>query len=172
MLLQRVELLSTLYKNLSQPATTWFVARQVWTWVVKRATSLLNSFYSNVAKQVTRFCCPFTMRQSSLKVRHRIILTRKELMKKYMSPCRLNLIHFYTLFVKNQLLSFQKLSVLSNRIILFSTFGNSSPLQYCQILWNADLGRFPFVRTDRSDYFRRNENFTLNQSYPAISVQS
>ena len=28
-------------------------------WVIKRATSLFNLFYSNVAKQVTRFWCPF-----------------------------------------------------------------------------------------------------------------
>ena len=27
--------------------------------MVKRATSLFNSFCSNVAKQVARFCCPF-----------------------------------------------------------------------------------------------------------------
>ena len=31
---------------------------QVWTWVVKRATSLFSSFYSNVAKQVSRFLLP------------------------------------------------------------------------------------------------------------------
>ena len=30
-------------------------------WVVKRATSLFNSFCSNVAKQVARFCCRFTL---------------------------------------------------------------------------------------------------------------
>ena len=28
-------------------------------WVIKRTTSLFNLFCSNVAKQVTRFCCPF-----------------------------------------------------------------------------------------------------------------
>ena len=39
----------------TQLATTWFV----WTWVVKRATFLFNSFCSNVAKQVASFCCPF-----------------------------------------------------------------------------------------------------------------
>ena len=38
---------------------TRFVARPVWSWVVKRATSLFNSFCSNVAKQVACFCCPF-----------------------------------------------------------------------------------------------------------------
>ena len=37
-------------------------AREVWTWVVKHATSLLNSFYRNVAKQVVRFRCPFDRR--------------------------------------------------------------------------------------------------------------
>ena len=42
-----------------QPAATWFVARQVWTWVVKRATSLLNSSCSNVSKQNALFCCTF-----------------------------------------------------------------------------------------------------------------
>ena len=43
-LLQKVELLSTFCNKFSQPATTWFVSRHVWTWVVKRATSLFNSF--------------------------------------------------------------------------------------------------------------------------------
>ena len=37
---------------------TWFVARQVRTWVVKRATSVFNSFCSNVAKRVARFLLP------------------------------------------------------------------------------------------------------------------
>ena len=46
----------TLY--FSQPATTWFIAKEVWTWVVKRVTSLFNSFCSNVAKQIARLCCP------------------------------------------------------------------------------------------------------------------
>ena len=34
------------------------------------------------------------------------------------------------------------------------------------------LGRFPFVRTDRPGHYRRNENFTFNQNYPARSVKS
>ena len=34
------------------------------------------------------------------------------------------------------------------------------------------LGRFSFVRTDRPDPSRRNENFTFNQNYPARSVKS
>ena len=34
------------------------------------------------------------------------------------------------------------------------------------------LGRFPFVRTERPDPSRRNENFTINQSYPTRSVKS
>ena len=38
------ELLSAFWNNFSQPATTWFVAIQVNSWTVKRATSLLNSF--------------------------------------------------------------------------------------------------------------------------------
>ena len=38
---------------------TLFVARQVRTWVVKRTTSLLNSFCSNFTKQVAHFCRPF-----------------------------------------------------------------------------------------------------------------
>ena len=41
-----------LCNNFSQPATTWFVAWRVLMWVVKRATSLVNSF-------LTRFFCPF-----------------------------------------------------------------------------------------------------------------
>ena len=36
--------------------------------------------------------------------------------------------------------------------------------------WN--LGRFPFVRTDRPDHSRRNGNFTFNQDYPTRSVKS
>ena len=47
-LLQKVELLSTFCNKFSQPATTWFVSRHVWTWVVKRATSLFNSFCSQM----------------------------------------------------------------------------------------------------------------------------
>lgn len=34
------------------------------------------------------------------------------------------------------------------------------------------LGRFPFVGIDRPDHFRRNENFTFKQNYPARSVKS
>ena len=33
------------------------------------------------------------------------------------------------------------------------------------------LGCFPFVRTDRQDPSLRNENFTINQNYPARSVK-
>ena len=47
-LLQKVELLSSFCNKFSQPATIWFVARHVWTWVVKRATSLFNSFCSRM----------------------------------------------------------------------------------------------------------------------------
>ena len=45
-------ILSNKKLELSQLATTWCVARQVWTWLVKCATSLFNSFCSKVAKQV------------------------------------------------------------------------------------------------------------------------
>ena len=41
-------------------ATTWFVARQVWMWVVKRRN--VAQFCRNVAKQVARFRCPFNYR--------------------------------------------------------------------------------------------------------------
>ena len=54
----QVKLLSTFCNKFSQPVTTLFVVRLVWTWLVKRATSLLNLFRCNVAKQVARFCCP------------------------------------------------------------------------------------------------------------------
>ena len=46
------------------PEKTWgewiirYLQFTVWTWVVKCATSLFNSFFSNVVKQVARFCCP------------------------------------------------------------------------------------------------------------------
>ena len=56
--LQKVELLFTFCINFSQPATTWFVARQVWKWVVRRATSFFNSFCSNVAKQGGNYMRP------------------------------------------------------------------------------------------------------------------
>ena len=53
---------TTLYRHFLQQifatCLTWVVARQVWTWLAKRATSLFNSFCGNVAKQVARFCCP------------------------------------------------------------------------------------------------------------------
>ena len=49
-LLNIVELLSPYCNKSSQVATTWIVARKVWTWLVKCATSLLNSFCSNAAK--------------------------------------------------------------------------------------------------------------------------
>ena len=42
-------------RNLQQ---TIFVVRQDWMLMVKRATSLFNSFWRNVVKQVTRSCCP------------------------------------------------------------------------------------------------------------------
>ena len=45
-------ILSNKKLELPQIATTWCVARQVWTWLVKCATSLFNSFCSKVAKQV------------------------------------------------------------------------------------------------------------------------
>ena len=42
-------------RNLQQ---TIFVVRQDWMLMVKRATSLFNSCWRNVVKQVTRSCCP------------------------------------------------------------------------------------------------------------------
>ena len=38
------------------------------------------------------------------------------------------------------------------------------------IVDSDSLGRFRFVRTDRPDQSRRNENFTFHQNYPARSV--
>ena len=52
-------ILSNQKLEFTQLATTLFVARQVWTWVVKHATLLFNMLCSNVAKQVACFCCPF-----------------------------------------------------------------------------------------------------------------
>ena len=40
--------------------TLIFFPRQVWTWVVKRATSVCNSFCSNIAKRVALFFACFT----------------------------------------------------------------------------------------------------------------
>lgn len=39
----------------------FFFARQIWTWVVKRATSLFKSIASNDTKQVARFCCLYSI---------------------------------------------------------------------------------------------------------------
>ena len=50
-------------RNLQQ---TIFVVRQDWMLMVKRATSLFNSFWRNVVKQVTRSCCPCFWFQSIL----------------------------------------------------------------------------------------------------------
>ena len=52
---------TTLYilRKLLGTCSNLIVAKQLWTWVVKRATSLFNSFCSNVAKQQHVFCCPF-----------------------------------------------------------------------------------------------------------------
>ena len=38
--------------------------------------------------------------------------------------------------------------------------------------FHSFLGRFPFVRTDRPDPSRSNENFTFDQNYPTRSVKS
>ena len=46
-----------LFRSLQQPDL--FSEGRFDSWVVKRATSLFNSFFSNVAKQVAGFCCPF-----------------------------------------------------------------------------------------------------------------
>ena len=45
--------------------TTLFLAKQGRTWVVKRATSLLNLVCSNVAKQVARFLLPVLLQLQS-----------------------------------------------------------------------------------------------------------
>ena len=42
-----------------QPAKTWFVQDRFASWVVKRTTSIINSFDSKVTKQVAHFSCPF-----------------------------------------------------------------------------------------------------------------
>ena len=49
--------ISTLY--FLQPAKTWFVQDRLASWVVKRTTSIINSFDSKVTKQVAHFSCPF-----------------------------------------------------------------------------------------------------------------
>ena len=58
--LEKGESLSTYCNNLSKPATTWFVARQVWFVDGKRATF-------DVAKRIAHFRCPFyrTLRETS-----------------------------------------------------------------------------------------------------------
>ena len=41
------------------------------------------------------------------------------------------------------------------------------------LFWETvNLGRFPFVRTDRPDHFSCNDNFHFNQNSPARSVKS
>ena len=68
--------------------------------------------------------------------------------------------------------------------LLFLIYINDLPncLSFCQpgmcagdthiTYAGADLGRFPFVRTNRPDHSSQNENFTFNQNYPARSVKS
>ena len=51
-------LLSNQKSVFTQLAATIFVVRQDWMLMVKRATSLFNSFWRNVVKQFTRSCCP------------------------------------------------------------------------------------------------------------------
>ena len=48
-------------KSVFTQFATWFVARQVWKWVVKRATLLFSPLCGNVAKPVARFEYPFTV---------------------------------------------------------------------------------------------------------------
>ena len=43
-LLQTIAAFSSFCNNLQQPATIWFVAKQVWIWVVKRATCFSTRF--------------------------------------------------------------------------------------------------------------------------------
>ena len=50
-------------------ATTWFVARQVWTWVEKRATSLFNLFCRNLRNKLHVFVASFTVALSTTKNR-------------------------------------------------------------------------------------------------------
>ena len=52
----RVQLLSTFCNIFSQPATTWWVARQVW---FVGGKTPVNSFSSNVAIKVARFCVAY-----------------------------------------------------------------------------------------------------------------
>ena len=49
-LLQKGELLSNFCNNVLQPATTWFVVRHIWIWVVKRTTTLFNLFHVFVTR--------------------------------------------------------------------------------------------------------------------------
>ena len=56
-LLQVAWILRLLFRSLQEPDL--FSEGRFDSWVVKRATSLFNSFFSNVAKQVEGFCCPF-----------------------------------------------------------------------------------------------------------------
>lgn len=43
----------------TQLAATWFVARQIWTWVVKRSSRFPTRFAATSQKQVARLCCSF-----------------------------------------------------------------------------------------------------------------
>ena len=53
---KQVELLCTFYNNFLPPATSWFVARQVWFVGGKTRKTAFQHVCSNVAKQVARFC--------------------------------------------------------------------------------------------------------------------
>ena len=49
---KKVKVLSSFCNKFSQLGTTSFAVRQVWTWAVKCATSLFNSFFNNAANCV------------------------------------------------------------------------------------------------------------------------
>ena len=53
---KQVELLSTFCNNFLQPATSWFVARQVWFVGGKTRKTAFQHVCSNVGKQGARFC--------------------------------------------------------------------------------------------------------------------
>ena len=60
MFFQKVEPLSTLCNKCLQPSRTWFVARQVWTRVVKQATTVFNSFSGMLQNKLHAFVGRFT----------------------------------------------------------------------------------------------------------------
>ena len=61
------------FKKITQLTIASLVARQVWTWVVKRTTSHSIRFAAMLKKEVARFCCSFYSSLTGFHCKQKII---------------------------------------------------------------------------------------------------